>query len=309
MAALPESVFGLAEVQFGAIEVAQLRDAGVSDHRRRRMTKRGDLVRVGSQSLRFAGTPQSFEQRCQCALFDAGPGAVLSHRTAAALWKFDGFSRSIVEVLVARTDSPDVQGALVHRTRLLPATDRSVVGTLEVTTATRTVIDLATCCGKSELEQAIDSSIRDGLTTETRLHARLQEMRGPGRSGIRLLDSVLDARPEGRVESVLERAFLGLLRDAGISTARSQATVHVQARRFRVDVLVADVVFEVSGHRTHSTRTQRRSDASRTRLLQLAGLRVFEFTADEVFGAPENVVLQLRLIAFELDLPRLISGG
>jgi very-short-patch-repair endonuclease len=53
------------------------------------------------------------------------------------------------------------------------------------------------------------------------------------------------------------------------------------------------LVVEVTGHRTHSTRSQRANDAVRHRRLVAKGVRPIEFTSDEVFGNPAGVLADL----------------
>ena len=54
----------------------------------------GRWIRVGVRAFTIAGTPPSWEQQLAAGLLDLGPEAVVSHRAAAALHGFDGFSRS-----------------------------------------------------------------------------------------------------------------------------------------------------------------------------------------------------------------------
>lgn len=64
----------------------------------------------------------------------------------------------------------------------------------------------------------------------------------------------------------------------------------------RVDALFGDdLVIEVAGHGTHSTRSQRQRDEQRRTELTLAGRRVITFTYDDVMDRPDWVVAQLRL--------------
>jgi hypothetical protein len=122
-------------------------------------------------------------------------------------------------------------------------------------------------------------------------------LRGPGRDGIRRLERLLDGRPDGGTESVLERAFLDLCDEAGLPRPATQVVIRRPSGGVaRVDFLFvpAAVVVEVSGHRTHSNRRAREADAQRQRDLRYRGLTVLEFTGDEVFGQPGRVRDELR---------------
>jgi very-short-patch-repair endonuclease len=69
----------------------------------------------------------------------------------------------------------------------------------------------------------------------------------------------------------------------------------------RVDFLFEefDVVVEVSGQKGHASPTERARDAQRRNELQDLGLRVFEYTFDDVTGRSDMVrrTLLARLIA------------
>ncbi|HEX2191760.1 MAG TPA: DUF559 domain-containing protein [Acidimicrobiales bacterium] len=69
---------------------------------------------------RLAGSPRTWRQALLAAVFAAGPGAVASHRAAAALWDIPGFGAGPLDVLRPRhTDHRSTLGP-VHETRVLP---------------------------------------------------------------------------------------------------------------------------------------------------------------------------------------------
>ena len=55
-----------------------------------------------------------------------------------------------------------------------------------------------------------------------------------------------------------------------------------------------NLVVELAGHGTHSSRLQRQRDEQRRTELTLRGLRVITFTYEDVRDRPDWVVLQLR---------------
>jgi very-short-patch-repair endonuclease len=64
----------------------------------------------------------------------------------------------------------------------------------------------------------------------------------------------------------------------------------------RVDLFWDDakLAVELVGHRTHTTRRQRQSDAERAARLGLEGWTVVEFTYEDVVERPEYVVEMIR---------------
>ncbi|MFM7535965.1 MAG: endonuclease domain-containing protein [Acidimicrobiales bacterium] len=247
----------------------------------------------------MAGQPASFERRAWIALVHAGPHALLAGRSAAHLFGFDGFGEpDVVEIVVpfgkGARRRPD---AMVHRSRHLEPVDRTRRRSLATTTATRTILDLAADprVSNDRLAAALDSALRDGHTSPLALARQLDRLGTRGRRGVRRLRRVLDGRP-GELHSHLERVFCRRLRRAGLPIPLSQVAVRTPAGRLRrLDFLYPEqgLVVEVSGHRTHSTREDRRADAQRHRELVAVGLRWVEFTSDEVFDDWASVVADL----------------
>jgi hypothetical protein len=294
----------LARSQHSLVTVSQLDALGLASSERHRRMRAGALEPVGRTVLRIAGSVETFEQRCLAAVLDAGPAAVASRHTAAALAGLDGFARpgrmgTIHVTILGRWRPRQKRLVVVHRTAWLPPTDVRPIRRVPSTTMTRTVIDLAAHAEVSEagLAGAVDSAMRLGLLSEAALRRRMAQLRGSGRDGIRRLERVLDGRPDGGTESVLERSFLELCDEAGLSRPSTQVVVRRPSGSVaRVDFhfVASGVVVEVSGHRTHSSRRAREADAQRQRDLRYRDLTVLEFTSDEVFGHPARVLDELR---------------
>ena len=123
---------------------------------------------------------------------EVGPLCWVADRSAAALHQFDGYDLEppfhLVTLRSRRTTRP---GHVLHTTTLLPLIDRTVVAGLPVTSPTRTIIDLATHLDAAALTSAVDSALRDGLTSDDFLHRRLVALRSKGRYGIPKLLAVV----------------------------------------------------------------------------------------------------------------------
>jgi hypothetical protein len=274
--------------------VFQAFDCGLSHRQLRGRVDTGRYERLGPRVLRVAGAPPTWEQSLLAGLLDLGGGAVVSHRAAAALYAFDGFAAGAVEFTVERARHGVRSPWAVHTTRVLGPADRGMVGRLPCTSASRTVIDLAARSGVAEVERAMDSAIRDGLTSPAYLRRRLSVVRGRGRSGVRLLDVLL---PDAGGHSPLERDFLALLRRAGLPRPRCQVVYKRDGRtvaRVDFDFAPRPVVTELSGRRGHASDAERAKDARRRNELQALGLVVLEFTTDDVARRPDHVLATLR---------------
>ena len=63
----------------------------------------------------------------------------------------------------------------------------------------------------------------------------------------------------------------------------------------RVDAeFPGDLIVELAGHGTHSTRTHRQLDEQRRTELTLLGKRVITFTYEDVYGRPEWMLGKLQ---------------
>src|SRR5437899_2159295 len=106
----------LAAAQHGALSRAQALKCGVSPRTidRRLAAGVGDLLYPGV--YRLAGSPATWRQSLLAACLAWGEGAVVSHRSAAALWSFPGFGSraSVVELSVPRGRQRAHQGT-IHR--------------------------------------------------------------------------------------------------------------------------------------------------------------------------------------------------
>ncbi len=288
-----ERITELATPQRGLLTGAQARAAGLSSAQLSHRVLRGNLVRLGGGVLAIAGVELTWERLLLAALLAAGPGAVVSHRSAACVLGFDGFDHGPVEVTVPRQRRPAMPArAKLHRALRLEPIDVVTVPPLRLTSGARTIIDLATLATEHQLTAAIGSAIRDGWTSEAFLRRRFQALRGPGRHGAALLSSVLDG-PVG--DSELERRFLRLVERGGLPRPTTQRTFRGD-RTIRVDAIWERhrLVAEVMGHRFHCTALDLQRDAQRRNELQAIGLDVLEFTAHAIGREPEQVIEMLR---------------
>lgn len=280
--------------QHGVIHLDQLRALVPSEWQRRRMLGDGWLEPIAPKVFAIAGSPDTPDRALTAGLLSLGPRAAVSHRAAARLHGFEHAHLQAVEF----TGPEHLRGRcgpfVVHTTNQLGRTDVARVDGRRVTSATRTVIDLARLrVPDRELTGAIDTAVRRGLSSPVVLANRLTELRGPGRWGCRRLDELL-LDSGGHTE--LERRFLRLVRRAGLPRPRTQV-VHRSGRRTvaRVDFLFEpyDLVVEVSGQHGHSSPTERARDAQRRNELQAMGRTVYEFTWQQVTEAGGEVVRSL----------------
>jgi very-short-patch-repair endonuclease len=277
--------------QRGLIATNQLDDHGVTRAQFDQFVRRGIFVRICPGVYVAAGAPPSWERSLLAGLLALGPESFVSHEAAARLHGFDRSVEGRPEFTVTRGRQGLVVDGVLHTTKVLAPLDVVSVKGFRVTSATRTIVDLAhQRIARRRLAAAIDSAVRLGLTSPTVLAERLSTLRGPGRWGCRLLDELL---VDAGGHTMLERDFLRLMRLGGLPRPRTQVIHRRDGTRYaRVDFLFEayGIVVEVSGRKGHSSPTERQIDAQRRNELQDAGRRVFEYTYEDVVARPNHVI-------------------
>ncbi len=238
----------LAARQHGAFALDQLDDIEVGRRWVQNLAERGVVVRRAPGVYGIAGTPDTWHQRLMVALLALGEESWVSHESAARLHGLDRSKDGAVELTVLRGRRGRAGPYTVHTTAAMPEIDRVVVGDFRAVSATRTILDLARARSpRRRVEAAIDSAVRLGLTSPTALRVRLENHRGPGHWGVRLLDALL---VDSGGHTMLERRFLELVRRAGLPRPATQVIHRRDGKTFaRVDFLFEPfkVVIEVSG--------------------------------------------------------------
>jgi AbiEi antitoxin C-terminal domain len=107
--------------------------------------------------------------REMAAVLACGSGAVLSYRSAAALWGLLPYPANSgpvhVTVLAADRRRPGIR---IHRVRELPSDEVTRRHGIPITTPERTILDLAGEVMAAELEQAVATAERSHFTTRAK---------------------------------------------------------------------------------------------------------------------------------------------
>jgi very-short-patch-repair endonuclease len=228
------------------------------------------------------------------AVLSCGSPAVLSHNSAAALWKLRETAHVTPEVSVPRSRA-GIRGVRVHRSRTLTAVDRTRHKGIPVTSLPRTIVDLAGIVSRRPLERALDeAAIRHRVTAADVLAAI---GRAPSARGSRLLREILD---EGRLgctltRSELEERFLVLVRGCGLPEPEVNVRLRA-ASRYEVDFVWRDerVAVEVDGRAYHAMARAFERDRARDADLLGAGWPVIRYTWAKVTREPRWVERTLR---------------
>jgi Transcriptional regulator, AbiEi antitoxin/Protein of unknown function (DUF559) len=287
-----------AKGQHGYFTRRQAKAGGVSHAMLRSRVQSGDLVKAGVRTYTSPLLPTTVLGELSALMLDIREPIWAFGATAAALHGFDGFKLAPPFHLVTERDRNVRRvGHVIHTALDLPPLDRETASGIAVTSPTRTIIDLAKREPAKRLTSAIDSALRDGLTSENFLHGRISALRSSGRYGIpRLLAAIEGEEITRGAHSWLERRFLEVVAGAGLPRPETQAELSRRRDRLiRVDCrfVGSNVVVELLGYRWHRTKDQMQRDAERANRLILDGFVVLQFTYSDVAERPEVVVEQL----------------
>src|SRR4051794_7046642 len=279
---IDDAMAALAERQHGVVPRRQLTARGARadaiDHRveRRRLhpVHRG-VYAVGHRKLTREGA-------WMAAVLAGGDGAVLSHRSAAALWGIRDTSAPDVSVIAVRPRRGRSGLAVCRIT--LAADEVTTHRAIPVTTAARTLLDLAALIDEHQLARAAERAEALRLGSPTSLAELVA--RYPGRPGVPNVKRLLD---HGRVtptttRSELERRFLTLLDAAGLPRPLVNEPVD-GAKEPDFRWTRERLIVELDGFETHGTRAAFERDRARDRALMAAGWRVPQNTTRQLDAA------------------------
>mgnify|MGYP001494944741 CR=1 FL=1 len=283
--------------QHGVVTRQQLLELGMHPSLIDRRLAAGRLHRVW-RGVYAVGRPQlSKEGRWIAAVLACGPSAVLSHVSAAALWRLRTERASDpahVSVLASvRIGRPGIR---IHRPAHLAARDITSRNRVPVTRPARTLIDLGSMLGPAQLEAAISRAGKEGLVSPEQLEStllRCSSLRGAG-----AVRRILDRYDFVLTANALERAFVPLATRAGLPPPLTGREVN----GFEVDFFWPELglVVETDGLQWHRTPGQQVKDRQRDQAHTSSGLTPLRFTHWQVAHEPDYVVETLRAVAARL---------
>jgi very-short-patch-repair endonuclease len=269
--AMDRAIARIAANQHGVMSVDQLRALGLSLDAISYRVRIGRLHRIHRGVYAVGHARLSNEGRWMAAVLACGPGAALSHRSAAALWRMLPHGRGHAEVTVpGHGGRKRRKGIRLHRSISLHPAQTTLRAGIPVTTPARTLADLRRCATPDELSKA----------------RRQAEVRGYR------LDDQGDAEPD-LTRTELERRFVRLCRRHGLPLPE----VDVRIGGYIVDFLWRDrsLVVETDSYRYHRGRAAFEHDYRRQAWLIAAGFEVVRFTWRQVVDEPEEVVAAVRV--------------
>jgi very-short-patch-repair endonuclease len=290
---LPCGCREIAEIQRGVISRKQALDCGLEPgaidwllH-----SKRWQTLQRGVYSV-FTGEP-SRETGLWAALHRAGPGAVLSHQTAAELFKVTDRQSALVQLTIpGRRHVVAVSGAVIHRsTRLAEATHPSLLPPR--TRIEETVLDLA---GQDRTFDAafnpVCAACQRRLTTPDRLRTAMSR-----RKKMRWRPDLTEALAEigAGAHSLLEYRYVrGVERRHGLPRSTRQARISHEGRTWFLDILYDDygLCVELDGKEAHPD-DQRWQDIRRANAVLEMGMTMLRYGWTDIDRRPCQTAAQV----------------
>jgi len=283
---LPVNGHGELEVvalpQNGLVTSRQLAALGYKPRRTQRLVESGVLVPVRRGVYRLWGATPSWRLYAMAAVLAAGIGAVLSHRSAGVLWGLIDQHDESQPLEITTTSNCRLEGVRAHRADIGRREVTKRFG-IPVTTAERTMLDLAASIEAVELGRLCDEALRRRILTTEKLRVVVNSHQGPGRRKLKPARAVLSERIPGydpgandwelRMDRMWDRL--------GLPPAKRQYRVRIGRRTYRVDRAIVDlrIAVEWNGFDPHGRRGNMDRDSDRRAALAAAGWYPLDFTS------------------------------
>jgi very-short-patch-repair endonuclease len=296
-----DALYEVAARQHGFVTRLQARTAGLSRDALLHRIRQGEWVPHGRRVLHRSGAPWTRASPLMRAVLDAGPGAVISHATAAAWWGLPGFDLLTVHITRPRGTTSARAAFADHLHEVLDlSTDLvTVLDGVPIVRPERVVFELCATTHPLRAERALDTGWAKALYSGDSLRRIHRELACSGRGGTVLLRELLEARPPGWIPpaSNLEARFETVTREALLGTWRRQVDLGTDSRWCgRVDFVSTTwpLVVEVQSERYHSALSDQIHDERRRQSLEDGGFVVVEVWDTQVWHARHDVVAAIR---------------
>jgi very-short-patch-repair endonuclease len=282
--ALDHQIAALAGRQHGVVARGQLLALGVEPRALSHRLAAGRLHQMHLGVYAVGHTVLGVRGHWMAAVLACGPGAALSHASAAALWDIRRSDAALIDVTARRTGRKR-PGIRIHRPRT-PA-ETTIRDGIAVTTPARTILDMAATLSPGRLENLLDRAEIRELTDYPALDAMARAH--PGHRGAPKLQRMLATYYAGEdlTRSDLEILFKDLCRTHDLPRPRVNQLVAGKD----VDFVFVEsrLIVEIDSWRYDKTRRAFEDDRARDVLTTRAGYRTLRFTDRQLTRQPKQV--------------------
>jgi hypothetical protein len=288
----------LARNQHGVVSSDQLQEIGYTRQAIHHRIRTGRLHPLHRGVYAVGRAHVTDHGRWMAAVIACGDGTVLSHSSAAALWRIGWENGALVELSLPGLSRRSRPGLQIHQRPSLEERDLTRESGIPVTTPIQTLIDMSLRLDRPGVERMINEADKYSLTHPPQLRRALDAR--AGERGVARLRRILDRRTFRLTKEELERRFLPLAGKAGLPVPLTGRFVN----EFEVDFYWPDLglVVETDGLRYHRTPAEQARDRLRDQAHTAAGLTPLRFTHEQVRYEPEHVTRILAQTASRLAI-------
>jgi len=271
-----------------------MRAFGMSDKAIAHATRTGRVHRIFRGAYALGRRNISPRGRLHAAALACGMGAVISHRSAAALLGLLNEGPVVIDVIPPHEQGRAIDGIRFHRVRPPRLEETGTVDGIPCTSPARTFVDLAGTVSDRTLRSCFERAAQRNLLDIPAIEASMD----PGRRGMpslrRLADEWRQAAPvakKNKLKSPLEAKVLPLVLRRDLPIPVSNAPVQIANGRIEVDFLwpAAKFVVEADSRDFHGTYVAFERDRWRDRELMRAGYATLRVTHREAEQEPEAI--------------------
>jgi hypothetical protein len=283
-----ERLWKLAARQHGVVSRRQMRALGWSDDRIDHAVRVGRLHRTFRGAYGLGHPHQDERSRLMAAVLACGKGAVISHRSAAALLGLLDKGPVVIDVIAPPSRGRGIDGIYLHRVRPPRLEETGTMHGIPCTSPARTLVDLAGVVGKRTLRSAFERAAARRRMLDI---PAIERSIDPRRRGMKVLGKLIDewrgAAPllgrRGKLKSPLEAKVLPLLVQRDLPPPLFNAPVDIAKGCIEVDFLWPEQRFalEADSRDFHGTAVAFERDRWRDRELMRAGYSVLRVTSRE----------------------------
>jgi very-short-patch-repair endonuclease/predicted transcriptional regulator of viral defense system len=284
-------IASLAESQHTVVSLNQLKAVGLTASAVRKRASSGRLHRLHRGVYAVGHGRLGRKGHWLAAVLTYGPSAVLSHRSAAALWNLRRDNRAKTDISLPSRSARSRPGIDAHASVTLTQADCTTQDGIPCTTLPRTLLDLGEVLDHRGLERAIEQAEVLRLFDLRAVEDVLE--RANGRRGASVLRSVLaDLQEPALTDTELEERFLALCRAASLPSPEVNEWLDIDdLPAVKADFLWRRqrLVIETDGWESHGTRQAFERDRRRDERLKLAGYDLLRFTRRRIVADPGGV--------------------